>query len=52
MVKKLLVGGVVILGLYFLLHSPAEAATAVRSGGHLLGATLNALTTFLNSIAK
>jgi hypothetical protein len=50
--KKLLVGGAVILGLYFLLHSPAEAASAVRAGGHVLGAALNALTTFLDSVAK
>jgi|GEM_PF-818976 hypothetical protein len=50
--KKLFVGGAVVLGLYFLLHSPQEAATAVRAGGHLLGATLNALTTFLDSVAK
>lgn len=52
MVKKLLTTLAVILGVYFLLHSPRGAATAVRSGGHLLGAALNAVTTFLNTVAK
>ena len=52
MVKKLLIGGAVVLALYFLLNSPQEAATAVRAGGRLVGATLTALTTFLDSVAK
>jgi hypothetical protein len=52
MVKKLLTIAAVILGVYFLLHNPQGAAAAAQSGGHVVGATVNALTTFLNSVAK
>lgn len=50
MVKKLLTIAAVILGVYFLLHNPQGAAA--RSGGHVVGATVNTLTSFLNSVAQ